>query len=87
MFDITGTKEYVQLQRDGEAYFSQDCVIYRTNNNLSKRSVLGNSPLQSCLTDLRLINRFSVYREQLARKYANFVTITPIVHCIFMASF
>jgi hypothetical protein len=78
MRDSSGWVEYVQLQRDGEVSFSQDRVFYRTNNNLSRRSVLGNSPLQGCLSDLRLINRFSVYREQLARKYANLYRVVEI---------
>lgn len=58
MLDVTGEVEYIQRQEGKAASFSQDRVIYRTNNNFSRHAVLGHSPLQRCVTDLRLINSF-----------------------------
>jgi hypothetical protein len=73
--DPTGTKPFKQSDA---VFFSQDRVIYRTNNNLTRHSVMGFSPLQSCMGDLRLINQFPVFRERLARKYANLYRMIKI---------
>ena len=79
--DPTGNKPFIQQNSDGkEIIFEQSRVIFRTHNNLTRRSTWGASPLQRCITDLRLINNFSRYREGLARKYGNLyrmVTIDP----------
>ena len=70
MDDTTGTAEFTQLG-DKTVTFSQDRVIYNTNNNLTNRSVLGNSDLSRAITDLRTLARFPHNRNKLADLISN----------------
>ena len=70
MNDTTGKAEYVQLGSD-EIKFDQDRVIYHTNNDLSHRSVMGNSDLAAAITDLRTLARFPHYRNRMADNISN----------------
>jgi hypothetical protein len=72
MKDQTGTVQYQQKPIDGISgpSFTQDRVIYRTQNNLSKKSVYGHSAIQRALTDLRTLTHFPRYRSKLGNIYS-----------------
>jgi hypothetical protein len=78
MNDTTGSKEFVQAHHGRKVSFNQDRVIYQTNNNFSRYSVQGISPLQRCITELRLLSRFPGYRQNLARKYSDLRRIIEV---------
>ena len=71
MRDTTGTKEFIQQVMGKNVNFSQNRVCYRSNNNFSKYSSMGFSSLQRCISELRLLSKFPMYRENLAKKYSN----------------
>ncbi|AEG18653.1 phage portal family protein [Methanobacterium paludis] len=80
MKDSTGTLKFQQLPIDGASgpSFSQDRVIYRTQNNLSTRAVLGHSAIQRSLTDLRTLARFPHYRNKLGHIYSQIMQSVKI---------
>ena len=77
MNDNTGTKQFVQMG-DETIKFDQDRVIYTTNNDLSNRSIMGNSDLANSITDLRELAKFPYYRGRWADNVSNAYNITTI---------
>ena len=82
MNDITGTALYEQKATLDSPLsapkFTQDRVIYRTLNGFGKKSVLGSSKLQRCVTDLRTMGRFPHYRRDLGRLYSQMSRVIKI---------
>lgn len=78
MNDTTGEKPFIQNWKGEPVSFTRDRVIYRTNNNLSRLGVWGVSPLQRCISDLRLALKFPGFRDRLARKYANIFRVIRV---------
>lgn len=77
MRDRTGTVPFVQRYSGAKGEegktneFSQDRVIYRTRNALTKYSTYGVSLFENTFTDLRTAAKFPRYRSDISRKYAN----------------
>ena len=82
MNDITGTAMYEQKATLDSPLaapkFTQDRVIYRALTGYGKRSVLGTSKLQRCITDLRALGRFPHYRRDLGRIYSQMSQVIKI---------
>jgi len=76
MVDTQGQVPFMQIGLMGEvAEFTQDRVIYETQNNLNGvRSIVGISKLQRCVNDLRTLARMPLYRNKLARLYSQLMT-------------
>ena len=81
--DRTGTKVFKQVGftatgKSETVEFTQDRVVYKTMNPLSKFSPYGNSDIQKSVTDLRLLSEFPYFRRKLARKYTELFRVISV---------
>lgn len=80
--DPTGKAQYVQSVTASSSRpapkFDRDRVIYRTQNDLSKRGAVGNSKLQRCIIDLRTAGFFPHYRRELGQIYSQMSRVIKI---------
>jgi hypothetical protein len=80
MKDTKGTVVFTQMHENGETSdFTQDRVLYRTQNNLSgDKSYLGVSRLQSCAKEFRTLSKFPEYRSKLGRLYSEITQVITV---------